>query len=96
LSGQAVCYSGTPATTTTAAPTTTVAPPQDYYDYEPCTGPMAYTGGIYSISVNSGDTPSSTIVVSGDCHSIVSYTPSGFASYTIPSYTVPGTPCACE
>ena len=90
---------GTPAPTT-APPTTAPPPPPppvvyDWYDYERCVNPNAYEGGIYSISVVSGNAPPSTILVSGDCHSIVSYTPSAFASYTIPSYTVPGIPCAC-
>ena len=94
LSGEAVCYSG--ATTTTAAPTTTTAPVvYDYYDYERCVNPNAYEGGIYSISVVSGDAPPSTILVSGDCHSIVSYTPSPFAAYTTPGYTIPSPACAC-
>ena len=67
----------------------------DYYDYERCVNPNAYEGGIYSISVVSGDAPPSTILVSGACHSIVSYTPSPFAAYTTPGYTIPSPPCAC-
>jgi hypothetical protein len=44
LSGQAACYSGTPATTTTAAPTTTAGPTYFYYTANYC----ASSGGGYA------------------------------------------------
>jgi hypothetical protein len=68
----------------------------DYYDYERCVNPNAYAGPIYTIQVVSGAGYPPTIIVDGACHSIYSVTPTTSATYSIPSYTVPGSPCACE
>jgi hypothetical protein len=95
LSGEAVCYSGPPPPPPTTAPPPPPPPAAyDYYDYERCVNPNAYEGGVYSIPIISGDAPPSTIIVSGDCHSIVSYVPQVFASYAIPAAYAPNA-CAC-
>jgi hypothetical protein len=58
LGSEAACYSGPPATTTTAAPTTTASPVvYEYWDYEPCTGPTAYTGPQYTLQAIAGSSP---------------------------------------
>jgi len=82
-----------------SCPTPPPPPPPvtyDYYDYERCVSPNAYAGPIYTIQVVSGAGYPPTIIVGGACHSIYSVTPTTSATYTIPSYTVPGSPCACE
>jgi hypothetical protein len=97
LSGEAVCYSGPPPPPPTTAPPPPPPPvTYDYYDYERCVNPNAYAGPIYTIQVVSGAGYPPTIIVGGACHSIYSVTPTTSATYSIPSYTVPGIPCACE
>ena len=63
LSGGAVCYGGSP-TPTPAAPTPAPAAPTpspavayEYWDYEPCTGPNAYSGAQYTLEEIAGYTP---------------------------------------
>lgn len=77
----------------TAPPPPPPPPTYDYYDYEPCAGGAAYTGGVFSIQVISGNNPPNSILYRTQCHSVVSG-PNTSPTYTVISYSSTG--CRCE
>ena len=81
-----MCYSGTPATTTTAAPTTTASPELENWDYEPCSGPNAYTGATFTFQQTVGGGTPGCKEYAGVTYSVSGASLGGYTG--TPNYTV--------
>jgi hypothetical protein len=68
--GDGSSYVGSSCTSCPAPPTTSPPVTYEYYDYEPCTGPGAYSGASRTLEVPTGTSPA-CVSFSGDTWSQV-------------------------